>query len=150
MIFSTVSEKACYEFSINDYDDLLKYKGITRSEFNRLLDVHAINERTGIQQTQDYIDSVPDIILRKKYKAALAQMISIIPKAKDLHVLENRIAAFLINADELGDTAQALRILVDNFHDDFHIEYSHEDKMIFYLIILNKYEEGVYEDENVI
>ena len=42
-----------------------------RSEFDSLLNCHAINEKTGIQETQQYINKLTDIGKKYLYKKAL-------------------------------------------------------------------------------
>lgn len=45
LVFDAVSEKACYEFDANDYEQIKKFKGISRNEFDRMLDAHLSNEK---------------------------------------------------------------------------------------------------------
>ena len=148
LIYDTVSERACYEFSIDDYESLIRKKGITRDELDRMLDCHSVNEKTGIKQTQEYIDSLPDIIAKKKCKSALAKLLSIIPTSRSLKELEKKIAAFMIEQTKLGDIESAIEMIKKNFHDEFPLEYDDTEKTVFYIIIIYKFVEGVYDDEN--
>ena len=65
LVFDAVSEKACYEFDANDYEQIKKFKGISRNEFDRMLDAHLSNEKTGINQTRDYINQIKGIHEKK-------------------------------------------------------------------------------------
>ncbi len=58
-------KKACYEFDANDYEQIKKFKGISRNEFDRMLDAHLSNEKTGINQTRDYINQIKGIHEKK-------------------------------------------------------------------------------------
>ena len=148
LIFDTVSEKACYEFPVSDYESLLQKKGITREEFDRMLDCHSINEKTGIKQTQEYIDSLDNINTKRKYKQSLVKLLHTMPTNKILREIEKKIGLFLLDQDEIGPIESALELLIKQFHGSFPIEYSNADKTVFYIIIVFRFEEGVYDDEN--
>ena len=148
LIYDTVSEKACYEFSANDYESLIQNKGITKEEFDRILECHAVNEKTGIKQTQQYIESLSNISTRRQYKNALAKLLQILPTSKTLQQLEKQIGQFLQAQDTLGSIESTIDLLTDAFHDAFPMEYNNSEKIVFYIVSIFKYEEGVYDNEN--
>lgn len=151
LIVDTVNERACYEFEEKEYVNLIKNKGITRSEFDSLLNCHAINEKTGIQETQQYINKLTDIGKKYLYKKALAKMISIIPNNRFLKTIEKDIVNYLykeFNLANLGEMESIIEKLISKFHSCFPVEYNNEEKIVFYMITISKFEEGVYSNEN--
>ena len=117
-------------------------------EFDRMLDCHSINEKTGIKQTQEYIDSLDNINTKRKYKQSLVKLLHTMPTNKKLREIEKKIGLFLLDQDEIGPIESALELLIKQFHGSFPIEYSNADKTVFYIIIVFRFEEGVYDDEN--
>lgn len=150
LIIQTVSEKACYEFSIRDYNELVKRKGVTREEFDRILNCHVTNEKTGIQQAQQYIDQMTSISEKRKYKKALSKMLELMQKSIDLKRIENSVARFLTSIDDIGAIEKAIDILEQNFDQVFPLEYENEEKTVFYIIIIYKYVEGAYDNEDAV
>lgn len=148
LIYDTVSERACYEFTENDYDALIRKKGITRDEFDRMLECHAVNEKTGIKQTQEHISSLKNIVAKRNYKKALVKLLRIMPTSRPLKDLEDDIAKFLMRQSDIGDMDAAIDLLINQFHGRFSIEYDNAEKTVFYMVILFKFQEGVYDDEN--
>lgn len=148
LVYETVSEKACYEYSAKEYDDIVKYKGLTREEFDKMLDCHVRNEKTGIKQAEDYIEQIKDIGIRRKYKNALAKILKISASSHFLRKVEKEISDFLLLQSGIGDTEHAIDLLSDKFHTSFPPEISNAEKIMFYVIVLGKYEEGVYDNEN--
>ena len=148
LIVDTVTERACYEFPETDYDTMIAKKGITKDDFDHMLDCHAVNEKTGIKQTNDYIDRLTDIRLKRLYKKALANLLRIIPTSRLLRNMELRIAEALKDDDQYSDIDSAIDYLTERFHDQFPIEYDNANKTVFYIIVISKFEEGVYDDED--
>lgn len=145
LVFDMVTEKACYEFDLSDYNELKKLKGITRSEFDRLLDVHCSNEKTGITATRDYINSLSNIKEKKVYKKALSTFVPKLAKSRDMQALELSMVELLDKTDNIGDMDKAIDLLSDSFHDSFPIEYDNAEKTVCYMLVISKYIEGGYE-----
>ena len=146
LIYETVSDKACYEYTSDEYDELISLKGITKAEFEHLLEIHTNNAKTGIRQTEQYIDSLSDIQSRRKYKKALPSIMSQLCSSHCLKAIEKDIGDFLIsNSNTLKEIEQILDFLTQKFHDHFPKEISNEEKMVFYIIIVHRFIEGVYD-----
>lgn len=151
LIYDQVNEKACYEKDISDYSELVGKKGITRSEFEYMIDCHAKNAKTGFEQTKDYIDNIQNIAAKKRFKAALARLVEAMAVSKNLKVMEKEIAYALRTAKDadLENTDIAIEYLRTRFHDDFPVEYCNEEKIVFYLVIIFRFEEGVYDEDDI-
>lgn len=150
LIESTVSEKACYEYACKDYDEIVEKKGITRSEFNDILDCHTENAKTGIKQTRDYISGLGNPFAKRKYNVALAWLLNALSTTPIFRQKEAEIAAFLKEADELESMEATLDCLSEKFHDSFPIEIGNDVKTVFYIIIINRFAEGVYDNEDAV
>lgn len=146
LIFDTVSEKACYEFNANDYQQIRKLKGISRSELNQMLEAHWVNEKTGINQTREYINQMSGIHEKRVYKTALN---SLLPKracSKELQKMEILMAQTLREYEEL-DMERAIDVLTDVYHEKFPIEYTNAEKIVCYMVVIHKFIEGGYDNE---
>ncbi len=153
LIYDQVSEKACYELSIGSYDEILEKKGITRKEMDYLFDCHAKSAKTGIDQTSNYIDSLSDLVAKKKYKKALAKLVKSMPVDKVLQNKEKEVASYLVALESQGDLLGSVDDMIDTltsqFHDTFPIGYDNAEKTVFYIIIINKFTEGVYDEDDI-
>lgn len=153
LIYDQVSEKACYELPIRSYEEIIEKKGITRGEMEHLFDCHAQSAKTGIDQTSKYIDSLADLVARKKYKKALAKLVKSMPVDKVLQNKEKEVASYLVNLEKRRDLQGSVEEIIDalttQFHDTFPIGYDNAEKTVFYIIIINKFTEGVYDEDDI-
>lgn len=153
LIYDQVSEKACYELKARCYDELLVKKGISRDEMDYILNCHARSAKTGIDRTRDYIDSIPDLFVRKAYIICLAKLVENLPTDRFLQKMEKDIAIFLHKLDTSGQQSGELSDLIDRltaeFHSAFPVEYDDAEKTVFYVIIIYKYFEGVYDENDI-
>lgn len=146
LVFDTVSEKACYEFDVNDYEQIKKLKGISRDEFDRMLDTHLSNEKTGIKQTIDYINKMKGIHEKKSYKNALNSLLPKMARSRVIQSMEFMMAKTLEEHSEISDVEDAIDVLTDLYHDKFPVEYSNAEKTVCYMIVIHKYVEGGYDN----
>ena len=153
LIYDQVSEKACYELATGSYEKILEKKGITREEMDYLLDCHSQSAKTGIDQTSNYIDSLADLVAKKKYKKALAKLVKSMPVDKVLQNKEKEVASYLVNLESrgvfLGNVDDMIDALTTTFHDTFPVGYDNAEKTVFYIIIINKFTEGVYDEDDI-
>ena len=153
LIYDQVSEKACYELSIGSYDEIMEKKGITREEMDYIFNCHAQSSKTGIDQTSDYIDSLSDLVAKKKYKKALAKLVKSMPVDKVLQNKEKEVASYLVGMENCGELLGSVEDMIDalttQFHDTFPIGYDNAEKTVFYIIIINKFTEGVYDEDDI-
>ena len=147
LVFDAVSEKACYEFTLNEYEEIKRMKGISRSEFDKLLDAHLSNEKTGINQTREYIDKLRGIHEKRKFKNALNTLLPKMARSRVLQKQEIMMAKTLMDHQELSDVETAIDLLTDVYHDEFPVEYSNAEKTVCYMIVVHKFMEGGYDNE---
>ena len=130
LIVDTVQKKACYEYSQQEYESILKAKGISRSEFSQMLDIHADNENNGIRQAEEFIKGVADLAQRRRYRMALARLLKQMSNAKPLRKLEMQVAQDLLS-NGTGKDEDLLRSLSEKFGSHFPVEYAQEEKDLF-------------------
>jgi hypothetical protein len=144
LIRDTVDAKACYELKSNDYDELIAYKGITKSQLDEMLNQYVDNTDNGVKQTQDYIDSKCFIKERKKLKTALVHILEATLKSNELRNKEKEISSYLdSNIDNLPDDFEdIIDVLIHNFGNSFSVEYTQEQIYVFLILILKRWEGG--------
>lgn len=151
LVMEEVSEKACYEFDEKDYEKIQELKGISRTKFNEILDMYSLTAKNGIKETNDYINNINELGKRKKYKDALSSLLPKLSQLKILQDLENSIVQKLKNKGEnLGEIDDEINWLSSIFDKKIPIEYTVEEKKVFYMIVIYKYLEGAYDNENVV
>lgn len=147
LIYDTVVDRASYEYTSDEYEAIIAHKGITKNEFDRMLDIHADNARTGIKQTEAYINELRDIRKKRAYKKVLPSVIKIMCTSMVIRQIEKQMGAFLIeHANEVETLDIGVTLLQKNFNNAFPKEISEEEKFVLYLIVLCRFVEGVYEE----
>ena len=148
LIKDTVEEKACYEMKSNNYDELIRNKGITKQELHSMLCKHSSLTDNSILEAEKFINeniTAPRII--RNYKTSLVFVTKHYPTSLELKTNEKLIADYLTkNEDTLpNDQIGTLNMLYDEFGPNFSVEFSESDRMVFMLIVLLKWEGGKYE-----
>ncbi len=147
LIVDTVSDKACYEYSADDYEEIKRLKGLSRNQFDELLDLHAEKSKTGFQAAAEYIESLPGVKERMTYKRSLPNVLKLLSTSWNIKEIEKEISRFLLVHD-VGDTDSAIDLLISKFNDRFPVEVSRADRVVLYIVILKRYEDGVYGYED--
>ena len=66
---------------------------------------------------------------------------------------EKEVASYLVNLESrggfLGNVEDMIDTLTTTFHDTFPIGYDNAEKTVFYIIIINKFTEGVYDEDDI-
>ncbi len=147
LIVDTVSEKACYEYSAADYDEILRLKGLSRKQFDELLDLHAEKSKTGISAATEYINQLPNIRDRMIYKRSLPNVLKLLSTSWPIKEIESEIAQYL-RENDVGDMETAIDLLITRFNDRFPVEVSRADKAVLYIVVIKRFEDGVYGYED--
>ena len=151
LVFDTVQKKACYEFATDDFDDLVKHKGITKDELDSILEQYKEKTDNALEQVQTYIDeNYQKVSERKKLKKALAEIFESEYCSRLLQIKEREISEYLIDKSESGTLSdESTEILVNDllsaFGDTFPVEYSEQEKYVFILLVTKRWEDGKYE-----
>lgn len=151
LIFDTVEQKACYEFAIDDFDELVKQKGVTKDEFDSILEQYKDKIDNSLEQVQAYIEETyQKVSERKKLKTALAKVFEAEYNSQVLQRKEREISSYLKDKSELGtlpdDSTEVLAdVLISVFGDTFPLEYSKWEIYVFVLLVMKRWEDGKYE-----
>lgn len=146
LIVDTVTERACYEYSSEDYEDIIRLKGLSRQQFDGLLNLHDEESKTGIRAATEYIERKAGINERKELKSALPSAFRYLAMLHSVKTIENDISHYL-EKNQVGDVDQAIQVLKENFDSCFPPEVTTKEKEIIYVVILKRFEDGVYEYE---
>ena len=151
LVSDTVQRKASYEFATDNFDELVKYKGVTKSELDAILDRYKENTDNSLQQVQAHIEeNYQKVSERKKLKSALAKVFEAEYDSQILKRKEREISAYIINESELktltdNSTEELADTLISAFGDTFPIEYSKQEIYVFVLLVIKRWEDGKYE-----
>lgn len=151
LVFDTIEKKACYEFAINDIEELVKKKGVTKVELDSILEQYKEKTDNSLEHAQAYIEkNYERVSERKKLKAALAKVFEAEYGSQLLQRKESEISGYLINNSESGtlldDSTEVLAdVLISAFADTFPLEYSKQEIFVFVLLIIKRWEDGKYE-----
>ena len=116
-------------------------KGISKNEFNKMLESHRKKSITGIEQVKDYIKTLfPSE--RRLYNQALTNLLEI-DQSHELNVLKISIFEYIEgNIDKIKNENDLFNILNNVFDSEFPIEYTKYMKKVFYLMVFYLYTEG--------
>ena len=145
LIKDSVESKACYEMKSNDYNELIKNKGITKCELNEMLRKHATHTDNATKKASEFISAnINDPKLLRKYNAALVTVTEAVLSSQELIALEESVANYLnTNTDSIPNNQKdSVEFLLNRFNNDFSVEYTEFDKRVFLLLVLLKWEEG--------
>lgn len=150
LIFDTVQEKACYEFAADDYNELVKQKGITKRQLDSMLVRYMEKTDNSVEQVQIHIEqSEPSLRNRKKLKTSLVKIVEAECCSRTLQDKEKEIVAYILQQEDMDDFPSDINDLADNllkcFGDQFPIEYSCTERFVFMLLIIKRWEDGKYE-----
>lgn len=141
LVVDSVKEKASYEFDLGTYADVVKNKGITRSEFDKMLNAHKKESKNGINETQEYINNLP-FAKRRRYNTALGNILEI-QQSESLRVIKIKIYDFIAkHEDSLDDIENYLKEISKLFNDDFDVEFTNDMKSVQYIMIYYMYASG--------
>ena len=146
LIVETVQERACYELRAFDYDELVKRKGMTKTELNSMLDRY-------IEKSDDSVDQVLSLIdqrqisarEKKNLKAALAKIVEMEYKETELQRKEQEFSEYIEETIANETTEQIADMLLERFGSTFPIDYTNQEKYVFLLLIAKRWEGGIYE-----
>ncbi|WP_167544415.1 dsDNA nuclease domain-containing protein [Paenibacillus xylanexedens] len=155
-LFSTlqtiITDKASYEFELLTYDDLIIKKGVTKKDFEKIFQSHMDNSDTALEKSSAYIESEYKAFfgMRVKLSKALKQVFFSLKISKPLQLIENKIAKFILeNIHYLNGTdKEIIGFISERFMNEKPLEVENQEFEMLILLILKKFEEGLYEQLN--
>lgn len=141
LVVDSVKEKASYEFDSGTYEDVVKNKGITRSEFDKMLNAHKKESKNGINETQEYINNL-SFAKRRRYNTALGNILEM-QQSESLRLIKIKIYNYIVeHEDSLDDIESYLKEISKLFDDDFDVEFTDDMKSVQYIMIYYMYASG--------
>lgn len=141
LVVDSVKEKASYEFDSGTYEDVVKNKGITRSEFDKMLNAHKKESKNGINETQEYINNL-SFAKRRRYNTALGNILET-QQSESLRLIKIKIYNYIMeHEDSLDDIESYLKEISKLFDDDFDVEFTDDMKSVQYIMIYYMYASG--------
>ena len=141
LVVSSVREKASYEFDLDTYEDVVKNKGITRSEFDKILNAHKKESKNGINETLEYINNL-SLYKRRRYNIALGNILEI-QQSKSLQSIKLKIYNYIEkHSNTLDDIEYYLKETSRLFNHKFDMEFTDDMKSVLYIMIYYIYATG--------
>lgn len=151
LIYETAKEKACYELDSLTYDDLVKNKGLTKSQLNKMLDKYVDRTDVSVESVKSYIETSKDLTERRKMKRALVDIVEAMYSSNELKQKEIEIASYLLENENslMDDIEDEVDVLINVFGEKFSLEYRREEIYVFMLIVLKRWEDGMYDEIDI-
>lgn len=146
LILDTVTEKACYELSSQDYSELIKCKGVTKAELNSILNHHMDKTDNSVSLIQDYIEKKQVTIGEKrKLKQSLARIVEVECKSLELQEKQQTLFEYMDTISTDVSFEEMAEIILSRYSTTFPIEYSQTDIYVFILLVIKRWECGLNE-----
>ena len=151
LVYETAKEKACYELDSLTYDDLVKNKGLTKSQLNKMLDKYVDRTDVSVESVKSYIETSKDLTERRKMKRALVDIVEAMYSSNELKQKEIEIASYLLENENslMDDIEDEVDVLINVFGEKFSLEYRREEIYVFMLIVLKRWEDGMYDEIDI-
>ena len=144
LILDTVTEKACYELSSQDYSELIKCKGITKAELNNMLNHRMDKTDNSVSLIQDYIEQKQVTIGEKrKLKQSLAKIVEAECKSLELQTKQQTLFEYIDTISTDVSFEEMTEIILSRYSTTFPIEYSQTDIYVFILLVIKRWECGL-------
>lgn len=146
LILDTVTQKACYELSSQDYAELISRKGITKAELNNMLNHHLEKTDNSVSLVQNYIEQKQVAVGEKrKLKRSLAKMVEAECKALELQAKQRTMFAYMDTISTDVSFEEMIETLLSRYSATFPIEYDETDRYVFILLVIKRWECGLNE-----
>lgn len=146
LLTDTITLKSNYELECKDYQEVIEKKGITRAEFDNMIQKHIDISDVAVERAKAMIDDTYSLFSDQvKIKNALTQIVQDLTLNKCLQKVQGQIAQYISeHLEEFDKTiAENISFMVKQFSDSFGIEYSIYDKQALCILILAKFQEGL-------
>ena len=146
LILDTVTQKACYELSSQDYAELISRKGITKAELNDMLNHHLDKTDNSVSLVQNYIEQKQVTVGEKrKLKRSLAKMVEAECKALELQARQRTMFDYMDTISTDVSFEEMIETLSSRYSATFPIEYDETDIYVFILLVIKRWECGLNE-----
>ncbi len=144
----TITIKATYEKQCNSNKDLFEKKGLSKAEFDKIIRTYIDIADDAVPHAKKIIDDYYIEFSDRVYmKNALTKVVQELVVNKRLQIKQEEIVKYIgANLQEFNKTiSENLSALMKIFSSTFPLEYSFYEKQALIILILAKFEEGIYE-----
>lgn len=149
VLLDKISQKAEYELKVNTYDELIEKKSISKENITEIFNKHIEVSNNAVEKAKENIEKMYSDNYGKKVKmiVALSSIVQKINFSNALQKIEKETIEFInINNKFLEDSFNnIIEQLYIKYKEKFDIEYSDEEIKSFFILILMKREEEMYE-----
>lgn len=149
LLANEVSNKASYELKLPSYNEILEKKGINKAFLDEVLNQYIDNTDVSVEKVKNFIDNSykTDFKAKVRLNRALTQTIIKLRSSKQLQKIEETLKDYISHhMDDLPDSeieiVDSLFGIVEPLRT---IEISEEEVRVLILLVMKKFEEGVYE-----
>ena len=152
LLYNKVSEKACYEFEGNNYQQIIEKKAMTKKEFDEIINKYIQVTDNSVEKAKNYIDSKYYDNFQKKVnmKKSLSTVVKNLLCDNELKNIEHEIVLYLKENGKIME--QSIENIIEDvykiFKDKISFLYSEDDKKALIILILHKMEENMYEEDD--
>lgn len=149
VLYSEISDKACHEKKLSTYEEVLKKKGINRSNFEGILKKYIDKTDLAVQKSKDFIDALYSNNFKKRLSLnkSLNKVFVELSTNKYMQQMEREIASYISsNLDILPDEdIEIIEKIYEMMTKKKPIEMNEDDVKALVMLSLKRFEEGVYE-----
>ncbi|WP_455794036.1 dsDNA nuclease domain-containing protein [Clostridium butyricum] len=153
ILLSKITDKACYEMKISEYDDILKKKGISRESFDNILKQYIDKTDIAVEKTKDFINNLYANRFKKRIdmNKSLNRVFLELINNKVMQKMERKVVEYITeNIDNLpSEDIEIIKEVYKHIIDDKPIEMDDYDVKTLIILSLKRFEEGVYEEFNI-
>lgn len=148
-LISIIEQRATYELSPSDYDDTKKKKGVSKHEVDLILNEHLEISEISVERAIVFINenckNYKDKINKKKMLTEIFRRTQ--DKNNYLLEIERKLSSYIHeNIDQFDlDELDLIDLIQKKNQDLFPIEFDEDSKFALILLVLKRYEEGVYK-----
>ena len=150
ILIDEVSKKAEYELEINNYDELIEKKGIECKYIEELFSKFIEFDNDIVKKINEKIEKIYEGNIRKKFnmKKAVAKVLQYLNNSKEIQNKEKEIFKYIQENNEILENSEekVIDVVLEKIGDNFSTIYTEEEKRVLIMIILEKYEEGLYNE----
>ena len=150
ILLSQITDKACYEMKIFEYDEILKQKGISREGFDEILKQYVDKTDVAVEKTKDFINSLYAKSFKKRIdmNKSLNRVFMELINNKVMQQMEKKIIEYVKkNMDNLpNEDIEIVKNVYMYIINDKPIEMEDDDVETLIMLCLKRIEEGVYEE----
>lgn len=146
LVFDTVKSKACFEYTKHEYEEIVANKGLSRAEFDQILDTQDKCGKTGIKEAEEFVCQIDNVKRQRDLRKALSSVLTSLVKDRSLKTVIKRSVAYLNDNDIDADCDHISDTLVRMCMTDIASEYTPDEKKMLAVVIIKRYVQGGYDD----